>query len=71
MYDEMAKLNGKDFDKKYTKCMIRDHKKAICLFKKEAKKGDDAEFRSWASQTVPVLEHHREMWKEACKSIKK
>src|ERR1700751_924272 len=26
MYDKLAKLSGKDFDKKYTKCMIKDHK---------------------------------------------
>lgn len=70
IYDKMAKLNGKSFDKKYAKCMIRSHKRAICLYKKEAKKGDDAELLSLSFQTVPVLEHHREMWKEACKKLK-
>ena len=70
IYDEMTKLNGKSFDKKYAKYMISSHNKAIGLYKRQARTGDDAELLSWAFQTVPILEHHREMWKEACKKIK-
>src|SRR5688572_521825 len=41
-YDMLAKKTGKDFDKAYSKCMVMDHKKDICKFRKEAKKGYDA-----------------------------
>jgi len=70
-YDKLAKMQGKDFDKAYTKCMVKDHKKVICKFKKEAKKGDDAELKTWASNTIPSLEHHKHMSEETCKAIKK
>jgi putative membrane protein len=70
-YDKLAKKEGKAFDKAYTHAMVKDHKKVICKFKKEAKKGDDAELKSWASNTVSTLEHHKEMSKDACKAVKK
>jgi putative membrane protein len=70
-YDKLAKKQGKDFDKAYAKCMVHDHKKDICLFKKEAKKGDDADLKQWASNTVPTLEHHKQMSEETCKAVHK
>ena len=68
---KLSQLNGKDFDKRYAKCMVHAHKKAICKFKKEAKRGKDAELKAWAQQKVPTLESHLSMWKEACKNLKK
>jgi putative membrane protein len=70
-YDMLAKKQGKDFDKAFTKCMVMDHKKDICKFKKEAKKGDDPTVKTWASNTLPTLEHHKIMSKETCKAVKK
>jgi putative membrane protein len=70
-YDSMAKKQGQDFDKTYTKCMVMDHKKDICKFKKEAKKGDDAGVKAWAANTVPVLEQHKQMSETTCKAVKK
>jgi putative membrane protein len=70
-YDKLSKKEGKAFDKAYTHCMVKDHKKDICAFKKESKKGDDKELKTWASNLVPTLEHHKEMAKDACKSIRK
>jgi len=69
-YDKLEKKHGEAFDKAYTKCMMMDHKMDICKFKKEAKKGSDAEIKAWASNTLPTLEHHKEMTKETCKAIK-
>jgi putative membrane protein len=69
-FDKLSKKEGKDFDKAYTKCMKSDHKKDICCFKKQAKKGGDAELKTWASNTVPALERHLEMTKDACKAVK-
>ncbi len=70
-YDKFAKLQGKEFDKKYSKCMVKDHKKAVCLFKKESKKGKDADLKNWAAAKLPTLKHHKEMWEETCKAVKK
>lgn len=70
-YDKMAKLDGKAFDKKYSKYMVKDHKKALWLFKKEAKKGKDSDLKSWANGKVATLESHKKMWEETCKDVKK
>jgi putative membrane protein len=70
-YDKLAKKQGRDFDKAYSKCMVHDHKKDICEFKKESKKGGDADLKQWASTTLPTLEHHKQMSVETCKTIHK
>jgi putative membrane protein len=69
-YNDLSKKQGEEFDKAYTKCMVKDHKKDIKLFKKQAGKGDDQELKTWASNTLPTLEHHKEMSKQACKKAK-
>lgn len=69
-YNDLSAKQGHEFDKAYTKCMVKDHKKDINLFKKEAKNGNDQELRTWASQTLPKLEHHQQMAKQTCKKVK-
>jgi len=70
-HNKLAKKQGPDFDKVYPKCVDMTHKKAICKYKKAAKKATDPELKSWAAQKVTVLEHHREMAKNTSKSLKK
>ena len=70
-YDMLAAKQGLDFDKSYAKCMVKDHKKDIREFKKEVKKGDDADLKGFASAMVPILQHHKQMAKDACKALKK
>lgn len=69
-YYKLSKLQGKDFDKKYLKTTKKGHKKAVCIYKKAAKKATDPELKSWASQKLPQLEHHLEMTKSTCKMVK-
>ncbi|MES2566885.1 MAG: DUF4142 domain-containing protein [Bacteroidota bacterium] len=69
-FEKISKTDGEKFDKAYTKCMKTDHKKEICKFKKEAKKGGDADLKTWAANNVPMLESHKNMAKDACKVIK-
>jgi putative membrane protein len=45
--------------------MVKDHKKDIDAFKKEAEKGHDPDIRQWASGKVQTLEHHLDMAKSA------
>ena len=55
-YDKLSKLNGAAFDKKFAKDMVKDHKKDISEFEREAKKsGKVADF---AKQTLPTLKKH-------------
>lgn len=58
MYDDLKAKKGKDFDKAYTDLMVSDHKEDIAAFKKEVASGSEASLKSFASSTLPTLEHH-------------
>ena len=68
--DDLSKKTGKDFDKAYTEMMVKDHKKVISEFKKEKDSGKDSDIKSWASTTLPALEHHLSMSETAYKNAK-
>jgi len=69
--DAIIKMKSDKFDKKYPKCMVKDHEKAIKLFKKEAREGSDADVKKWASEKIPALEKHLAMWKDISGKAKK
>ncbi|HLO76986.1 MAG TPA: DUF4142 domain-containing protein [Magnetospirillum sp.] len=56
--DKLAGLSGAEFDRAYMSTMIDDHKKDIGEFRKQADKGDNADLKSLAQQTLPTLEQH-------------
>lgn len=70
-YDKLAKLKGEEFDKKFSKCMLKDHEKVVYIFKKEAEKGKDPDIKAWAAGKVSTMESHLDMWKETCKMLNK
>ncbi len=51
-------LNGTEFDQVYSQMMVKDHVADISDFEKEAKKGQDADVKAYAEQTLPTLRHH-------------
>ena len=57
-YDKLSKLSGAEFDKQYVKDMVMDHQEDVKEFRKEASTGKDEKVKSFASQTLPVLEEH-------------
>ncbi len=61
MVDDMAKLSGADFDRKYMENMVKDHDKAVALFEKEVANGKDADAKSWAEKTLPTIREHQKM----------
>lgn len=56
--ERLAKLQGAQFDKAYVDAMVKDHKAVINDFEREAKKGNDAELKEFAAQTLPKLREH-------------
>ncbi len=44
--------------------MVKDHKKDVADFKKEANGGKDPDVKSFASKTLPTLEEHLKMVQE-------
>jgi putative membrane protein len=57
-YDELKTKKGAEFDRMYTDLMVTDHKKDIAEFKKQSNEGKEASLKSFASKTLPTLEHH-------------
>ncbi|SFB95012.1 DUF4142 domain-containing protein [Spirosoma endophyticum] len=57
--NELAKLSGKEFDKKYVSMMVDDHKEDIDLFKKASEdEKNDASIKEFAAKTLPTLQKH-------------
>ena len=56
--DRLAKLTGAEFDKAYANEMVKDHKKDVADFRREAKSAKDADLKAWAGKTLPTLEEH-------------
>jgi len=59
--DQLSKLSGAAFDKKYVSMMVQDHKKDVAEFKKESTKAKDSDVKSFASTTLPTLQDHLKM----------
>lgn len=59
-YDKLSKLSGPEFDKAYVKDMVKDHEGDVKAFTKESEKGKDEQIKSFATETLPVLQGHLE-----------
>jgi putative membrane protein len=57
-YDDLKAKKEAEFDRSYTDLMVSDHKKDIEEFKKEAAEGKETSLKSFASGTLPTLQHH-------------
>jgi putative membrane protein len=60
---KLGALSGEDFDRAYIEAQRSAHEAAVSLFTKESEQGSDAQFRSFASSTLPTLEDHYRMIK--------
>ena len=61
MMDKMSSLSGTAFDKAYTKAMVRDHKKDVKEFEREAANGIDSDVKAFAAKMLPILREHLRM----------
>lgn len=58
--DEMAKLTGAEFDKKYVDAMVEDHEEDVKLFQEASIAGEDPDLKAYAGKTLPTLKKHLE-----------
>jgi putative membrane protein len=54
----MKSMKGKAFDKHYVSMMVDDHQKDVAKFKKASQNCNDAQLKTWASNTLPTLQKH-------------
>jgi len=70
MADKLSTLSGKDFDKEYINGMVEDHEKDVKEFEKASKDAKDPDLKAWATKTLPTLQDHLKMAKEAKSKLK-
>lgn len=56
--DKWEKRDAKSFDKEYLEQMVDDHEKAVKLFEKQAKDGEDADTVAYARTHLPKMQQH-------------
>jgi putative membrane protein len=61
---KMAGLSGAMFDREYLASQVADHEKTIALLERQAQSGKDAELKTFASETLPVVQQHYDMVKK-------
>ncbi|WP_231491749.1 DUF4142 domain-containing protein [Pedobacter sp. Leaf170] len=67
--DAMKKMKGADFDKHYVDMMVNDHEKTVTLFQ-QGIQNRDAGLKTWASNTLKVIEAHTVKAKEIAANLK-
>ena len=60
IYQHLASLSGAKFDKAFVKAMVKDHKKDIADFKKEAR-SSNSPASNYAKQVLPDLKKHLQL----------
>ncbi len=64
--NDIKEKRGFEFDKAYMKEMIDDHENDVDKFKKQAEKGNDADIKAFAANTLSILLMHQ----DSAKNIK-
>jgi putative membrane protein len=67
--NRLQKVNDADFDKEYTKVMLKDHVKCIKRFEKAASDIEEQDVKQYAQSTLPALRHHLQMSEEAARAV--
>lgn len=60
VYQKLASLSGTRFDKAFVKAMVKDHKKDIADYEKEAK-ATNSPAANYAQETLPDLHKHLQL----------
>lgn len=58
MVDDLAKLQGCEFETQYVKMMLKDHEADVAKFEQEEKAASDPAVREFAASTLPTLREH-------------
>ena len=54
----LSKLSGDKFDQEYMSTMVKDHKKDVSAFQREARIGQNPQIKNFATKTLPTLQEH-------------
>jgi putative membrane protein len=68
VYDKLSHLSGAQFDREFTKAMVKDHQEDIAKYQKESQLTGAA--ADYAKQTLPKLHEHLKMAEQLEQSTK-
>ncbi len=68
-YTELSALSGKEFDRAYINDMVKDHETDVAEFQREANNGKDSDIKGFAAKTLPTLQQHLQMAKDAASEV--
>lgn len=57
-FEEMKKLSGKSFDKKFMEHNVSDHQNDVKDYKEQMEQGTDADIKAFAAKTLTTLQTH-------------
>ncbi len=68
--EELSKLSGREFDRRYLDEMIEDHEKGINQLEGKAERADNPQIREWAATTLPKMRNHLAKAKAVQETVK-
>ena len=69
LHDELQQKSGAQFDQAYMDEMVSDHQKDVEEFQQYAETGQDPDLRSFAEETLPILEQHRRLARQTQEQV--
>lgn len=66
----LEKLSGPDFDRAYMSAMVKDHEQDVALYESQSNNSSDSDVKSYAAETLPTLQHHLMMARDANTKLK-
>lgn len=58
---KISRLTGEEFDRAFSKMMLKSHEASVKDFEKQSTSGEDAELKAFASKILPTLQEHLQM----------
>lgn len=58
---KITSMSGAEFDRAYSKLMLKDHEKDVKEFERQSTKGADPDLKAFAAKTLPTLQEHLQL----------
>lgn len=65
---QLTRLKGAAFDRRFLQHEIQDHEKAIAAFRREAEHGENPDVKAYAQKVLPTLQQHLQKAQELAKN---
>ena len=63
--DKLSSATAQEFDRAYMEVQLKAHEEAVRLFQRESETGQDLDLKALAAKTLPTLQEHLQMAKDA------